>query len=348
MGCRNLIALTVVLLLAHAGNCQAAHALPLSGDNAFAHDPSIARDGDTYYVFTTTGPNETSQLPIRCSKDLLTWKACGYVFAELPAWIREASPKTKNLWAPDISFFNGKYHLYYAYSSFGVNTSGIALATSTTLDPSSPKYGWHDEGLVLSSSSADDYNAIDPNIVLDNRGQPWLSFGSFWSGIKMRRVDASTGKLSKKDKHLYSLATRKKPEIAEPAKPGLPSNWQAIEAPFIVHHEKYFYLFVSFDLCCRGTHSTYRIMVGRSRKVTGPYQDAEGKKMVEGGGTQVLAGNSRWLGPGGQSVLQERDRDLLVFHAYDATTGKPALQISTITWEDGWPHATLGTDSGSK
>lgn len=157
-----------------------------------------------------------------------------------------------------------------------------------------------------------------------------------------------TGKVSKDDSRLYSLASRKKPEIAEPFKPGLPANWQAIEAPFIVRHDKYFYLFVSFDLCCRGTHSTYRIMVGRSRKVTGPYEDADGKKMMEGGGSQVLAANTRWLGPGGQSILQQRDGDFLVFHAYDANTGKPALQISTISWEDGWPHAALGTIGESK
>ena len=297
---RDWVLVLAALLLMRVAICQS-HALPLTGDYALAHDPAIAREGGRYYVFTTSGPREVSQIPIRCSKDLLTWKECGHVFAELPAWIHDASPKTRNLWAPDISYFNGKYHLYYAYSSFGVNTSGIALATNVTLDPASPQYQWNDEGRVLTSTAADDFNAIDPNLVLDRKGQPWLSFGSFWGGIKMRRIDAITGKLSRKDNHLYGLASRKKPEIAEPAKPGLPANWQAIEAPFIIHHGKYFYLFVSFDLCCRGTRSTYRIMVGRSRKATGPYLDADGKQMIDGGGTQVLAGNSRWLGPGEDS-----------------------------------------------
>jgi arabinan endo-1,5-alpha-L-arabinosidase len=322
--------------------------LTLSGDYPLTHDPSIAKDGNTYYVFTTSGPRETSQLPIRCSTDLMAWKRCGYVFDQMPAWIREASAKTRNLWAPDISWFNGKYHLYYAYSSFGVNTSGIALATNESLDPTSSRYHWNDEGLVLTSAASDDFNAIDPNIVLDKKGRPWLSFGSFWSGIKMRSIDAKTGKLSAKDARLYALATRKKPDNAEPVKPGLPANWQAIEAPFIVRHGDYFYLFVSFDLCCRGTRSTYRIVVGRSKKVTGPYVDAERKKMIDGGGTQLLAANSRWLGPGGQSVLQQLDGDYLVFHAYDAVTGKPALQISTMTWDDGWPHAALATTGESR
>ncbi|MGB7741830.1 MAG: family 43 glycosylhydrolase, partial [Terracidiphilus sp.] len=94
--------------------------------------------------------------------------------------------------------------------------------------------------------------------------------------------------------------------------------------------------------------SNYRVMVGRSQNVTGPYVDAEGKPMLSGGGTQLLAGNSRWLGPGGESVLQESSGDLMVFHAYDAETGKPALQISTITWTDGWPHVALGLTGESK
>ncbi|HYK35442.1 family 43 glycosylhydrolase, partial [Alloacidobacterium sp.] len=83
-------------------------------------------------------------------------------------------------------------------------------------------------------------------------------------------------------------------------------------------------------------------MVGRSKTITGPYMDKEGKPMMEGGGTEVLAGNNRWFGPGGESAwMGPGGKDLLVFHAYDAKTGKPALQISTIIWQDGWPRVTL-------
>ena len=329
-------------------HCQEPEPLPLSGDYPITHDPSIAREGDTYYVFATTSRQSEGQFPIRCSHDLHAWKLCGHVFDTMPAWIHEASPTTRELWAPDISYFQGKYHLYYAYSAFGVNTSGIALATNETLDPQSPKYHWQDEGLVLKSTVQDNYNAIDPNIVLDAKGQPWLSFGSFWGGIKMRRIDPATGKPSAADSTLYSLAARAMPDLPEPPKPGLPANWQAIEAPFIVRHGDFYYLFVSFDLCCRGTRSTYRTMVGRSHQVTGPYTDADGKPMLQGGGTQLLGANSRWLGPGGESVLQRPEGDILVFHAYDAVTGKPALQISTLTWKNGWPYAALGTTGESK
>jgi len=331
---------------ANAGQADAPRAIPVQGDIVGAHDPSIAKDRDTWYLFTTTPPDSktTDQFPIRCSKDLVHWKACGYVFPEIPAWIKKDSPKTKELWAPDISFFDGKFHLYYAYSAFGVNTSGIALLTNKTLNPQSPDYHWVDEGLVLRSRAEDDFNAIDPNLILDEKGDAWLSFGSFWSGIKMRKLDRKTGKLSTEDPQLYSLAKRRKSEQFEPPKPGLPPDYQAIEAPFIVRHGDYYYLFVSYDLCCRGTKSTYRTMVGRSRQVTGPYLDAGGKKMSDGDATPFLSANQKWLGPGGESVLLQKDGDLIVYHAYDAKTGVPSLQISTLTWTGGWPHAALDGD----
>src|SRR5581483_10993453 len=150
------------------------------------------------------------------------------------------------------------------------------------------------------------------------------------------------GKLSATDTKLYSLAARAKPANAAPAKPGLPPDWQAVEAPFIVRHGAYYYLFVSWDLCCRGTKSTYRIMAGRATRITGPYLDKTGKAMSEGGGTELLGANSKWLGPGGQSILLGSPNDLIVFHAYDAKTGKPAMQLSTIDWSSGWPAIALG------
>jgi arabinan endo-1,5-alpha-L-arabinosidase len=320
----------------------------VSGEVEGTHDPSIIKEGSTWYLFSTvTEKASEGQLPIRCSQDLHHWKRCGYVFNNIPNWIKKASPETKDLWVPDPSYFNGLYHLYYAYSVFGKNTSGIALVTNKTLDPASPDFKWVDEGVVLISRNEDDFNAIDPNISFDAEGHPWMSFGSFWGGIKMRRIDAKSGKLSTEDTKLYSLATRERPQHPESNPPGLPGDWQAVEAPVIVHHGDYYYLFVSFDLCCRGVKSNYRTMVGRSKEITGPYGDAEGKPMLNGGGTQLLAGNSRWAGPGGESVLQQPAGDIIVFHAYDGKTGKPSLQISSLTWTDGWPHAALDNGTGS-
>ena len=141
---------------------------------------------------------------------------------------------------------------------------------------------------------------------------------------------------------LYSLAGRARPQDPGPNTPGLPGNWQAIEAPFLIRHGGYFYLFLSYDLCCRGTKSTYRTMVGRAKKVTGPYVDRDGVPMLKGGATELLKGNDAWFGPGGESVARgAHGEDLLVYHAYDHAAGRPALQISPIVWKAGWPQVVL-------
>ncbi|MBB5059839.1 arabinan endo-1,5-alpha-L-arabinosidase [Granulicella aggregans] len=349
-------------------NAQTApQALELTGAFKGTHDPSIGEDHGKYYVFATgaafpqadTGSGvppppapggelakkrrtqDLPQFPIRCSTDRHAWTRCGEIFPSIPKWIQEMSPKTSELWAPDISYFDGLYHLYYAFSVFGKNTSGIALATNETLDSASPKYKWVDRGLVLRSLETDNFNAIDPNLILDAKGDAWLSFGSFWSGIKMRKLDRKTGLLSSTDASVYSLASRAGVDQNRSGRGDLPPDTEAVEAPFIFHHGDIYYLFVSWDLCCRGTKSTYRTMVGRSRNVTGPYLDREGHPMATGGGSAFLTANSKWLGPGGESLIHLPKQDLIVFHAYNATDGKPSLHISTLGWKDDWPEAAL-------
>jgi len=104
--------------------------------------------------------------------------------------------------------------------------------------------------------------------VIDSDGSVWMSFGSFWGGINMRRIDPQTGKLFTKDTKLYSLAKRVRPENLPAPRPACPPNWQAIEAPSL-SAQRVLLLFVSFDLCCRGVKSNYKTMVGRSRSVKG-------------------------------------------------------------------------------
>lgn len=196
---------------------------PLEGDVERVHDPSLGSELNAYYVLSTdTG--QPGNLPIRRSSDRRRWQLIGAVFETIPDWIRNEISGVKNLWAPDVSSFSGKYHVYYSASTFGSNRSLIALATNRTLDPASPDYQWVDEGKVIESFEADDWNAIDPNIFLDENGQVWMSFGSFWSGIKMRRIDPTTGKLSSEDRTLYSLASRPRSEPIH----------GAIEAPFVI------------------------------------------------------------------------------------------------------------------
>lgn len=296
----------------------------LQGDIRNVHDPVIMKEGNTYYLFSTR-----AGISVRCSPDLIRWRLCGDVFAHLPQWAVQDVQGLRGLWAPDVAYFSNTYHLYYSVSTFGSNRSSIGLATNKTLDPSSDQYRWMDQGRVISSQKTDDWNAIDPNVVIDESGQPWLSLGSFWGGIKLRKLDGSTGKLDAKDQVLYSLAAR--PRDAN--SPG------AIEAPFIIRKNGFYYLFVSFDFCCRGPQSTYNIRVGRAKQVTGPYLDKNGKDMREGGGTLILEGEGRWRGPGHCAVLQEKDADKLIFHAYDSEfRGVSTLRIETLSWDtEGWP-----------
>jgi arabinan endo-1,5-alpha-L-arabinosidase len=299
--------------------------LPLTGDVSPIHDPAIIRAGGAYYVFASN--RFRGQLvPMFRSRDLRRWTFCGGVFDQVPEWARKEVPGATGVWAPDIFRARGEYRLYYSVSTFGGNRSVIGLATNTTLDPENPGYRWVDRGKVVGSGPGDDWNAIDPNVAADGKGATWLAWGSFWGGIMMRRLDPATGKLSEKDTALYSLARRPEPP-------------DAVEAPFIVRKGRYYYLFVSFDLCCRGRDSTYKIGVGRSSAITGPYFDRSGRPMLEGGGALLLEGNTAWAGPGHTAVLLGRERDLLVFHAYQGETGRPFLQISTLAWEEGWPRA---------
>jgi arabinan endo-1,5-alpha-L-arabinosidase len=296
-----------------------AQPLEFQGDYYGVHDPTMIEAEGKYYIFSTY-----QGLQIRCSDDLITWDLCKAVFFRFPKWIKEEVPAVGDLWAPDISFYNGKYQVYYSASSFGDNESAIGLATNTTLDIDSPDYEWQDEGMVIKSERGFNWNAIDPNFVLDKNGEPWLVFGSFWSGIKLIKLDTATGLRSDEDAALYSLAGRTAPG--------------AVEAPFIIYREPYYYLFVSFDQCCKGVDSTYNIRVGRSETITGPYLDKEGMSMEYGGGTLLRESSERWKGPGHSAIFTKDGQDYLVYHAYDAeNVGRPTLRLEPITYQDGWP-----------
>lgn len=293
------------------------------------HDPVMAKEGDFYYAFST-GPGIT----IYQSEDLEHWKWIGRVFEGEPDWARQAVPGFRgHLWAPDIVEKDGHFYLYYSVSAFGKNTSAIGVAVNQTLDPDSADYRWVDRGLVIQSvPNRDHWNAIDAAVIIDQDGIPWMSFGSFWEGLKLVRLEEDMVHLAE-PQEWYSLSRRP----ADPVAPDNPGEG-AVEAPFIFHRDGWYYLFVSFDKCCRGMDSTYNIRMGRSQDVRGPYIDREGKSMLQGGGTLVLEGNNNWVALGHNAAYRFDGRDYLVFHAYEtADNAKQKLRILPINWDDGWP-----------
>ena len=321
--------------LIKAGTGVLASALLMTGCGAQAkqvevHDPVMTKAGDTYYVFST-GPGITYYE----SKDMVNWQLTGRVFPDEPSWARRVAPGFNgHLWAPDIYQKNGKFYLYYSASAFGKNTSGIGVTVNTTLDRDSPDYEWVDYGVVIDSvPNRDHWNAIDPAIVEDDDGNAWMSFGSFWEGLKLVKLDDDMVRLAE-PQEWYTIAKRPGANTTDDADPGE----GAIEAPYIFKQNGYYYLFVSFDKCCRGMDSTYNVRVGRSKTVMGPYFDRDGVSLLDGGGTMVIEGNKDWVALGHNAAYTFDGKDYLVLHAYEtADNALQKLRILPITWEDNWP-----------
>lgn len=298
------------------------------------HDPVMIRQGNTYYLFCTG-----RGISVFSSQDRSNWRQERPVFDTPPAWAMEAVPGFKgHIWAPDISFHNGLYYLYYSVSAFGKNTSCIGVATNKTLNPTDAAYKWVDHGKVIQSVPGRDlWNAIDPNLVFDYDAVPWLVFGSFWNGIKLVKLDTTLTAIAD-PQEWRTLASRPRSTTTT----GEQAGEGAIEAPFIFKKHGYYYLFVSFDYCCKGVNSNYKIMVGRSKEILGPYVDRNDVRMDQGGGSLVLQGNESWPGVGHNAVYTFESKDYLIFHAYDAADeGKPKLKILTLQWdEERWPEVS--------
>ena len=318
-----------VTVVACAPAPPAAEEIVLSGDLA-VHDPALVAgdEGEPWYVFSTGDVRKGLGAPqIRRSLDEgATWEYIGTVWdaASRPDWAYEAVPGVSNFWAPDVVLHDGTYYLYYSASTFGKNTSAIGLTTNTTLDPDDPAYRWVDQGLVWQSTAGEDnYNAIDPGVITDEDGRPWMAFGSFWGGIQLLELAWPSG-MPAPGAEPSTIASR----IGAP---------NAIEAPYLVRHEGFYYLFVSEESCCKGTESTYRIAVGRSKSVTGPYIGPDGTSLLSDGAHVILDTTGDMVGPGGQSVSQ----GFLGFHFYDAAQGGAfQLAVRELAWdEDGWPIA---------
>ncbi|WP_188548220.1 family 43 glycosylhydrolase [Hymenobacter qilianensis] len=293
-----------------------AHALQgLTG----VHDPStIVKDGDRYWIFAT-GQGIYSM----SSTDLINWTPgprAVFVNNAYPSWINTKVPGFQgNFWAPECFFMNGKFHLYYSCSTFGSKVSAIGLVTNVTLDPSSPNYRWVDQGEVISTSSNSSVNAIDPAVFRDANNNVWLSYGSFFGGLRTTQLNPATGKLLGTSE--FSIANGD------------------VEAAHIMRHGNFYYLFINRGACCRGANSTYFAQVGRSASPSGPFLDKNGVDLNNSGGTTVLNSSGRYIGPGHIGVFEEGGVSYVSHHYYDRDdNGVPKLGLANLTWDaTDWP-----------
>ena len=303
-------------------------------DTPMVHDPVMAYEDSTYYIYSTgMGIQQMT------SKDRRTWTVRPEpLMTVMPQWTGDSVPGfTHHVWAPDVIRWHGRWWLSYSCSTFGKNGSAIGLLSNRKL--SFPL--WHDEGCIVTSREGrDEWNAIDPNFVIDDQDQPWLVWGSFWDGIQLARLD-TTMHMAKGEKP-RTIARRYSPgnknRMDNPTSKYAGTN--AIEAPFIMKHGGWYYLFVSWDYCCMGSKSTYRVAVGRSRTVDGPYLDREGRDMREGGGTLLIEGDKqRFEAIGHCAAYHMNGEDVYISHGYSTEHKGAAILVQRkIEWtQDGWP-----------
>jgi arabinan endo-1,5-alpha-L-arabinosidase len=339
LGLRLLLGATLALSCSIAAQAQADAAKPGSPKSIpvlpleqsasrgiSTRDPSsIVKCKDEYWVFYTG-----RGVPSYHSRDLVKWERGPAVFKEAPEWIAKIVPENRRIecWAPDIIQLGDRYLLYYSVSSFGKMTSAIGLVTNPTLDPEEPAYHWSDQGFVVRTQDGDGYNAIDPSVFHDRDGSLWLTFGSYWSGIKLLQLEPQTGRRLTPDSKLFSIAHN-----------------ESIEASYLCRHDDYYYLFVNWGSCCRGPRSTYNIRIGRSKSVAGPYIDKVGVDMLHSGGSLFLATtNGPLIGPGHASTLTAKGKEWFTsdFEGDIRMDGRATLAIMPLHWNaDAWPEATV-------
>jgi arabinan endo-1,5-alpha-L-arabinosidase len=361
-----------VLAAALCAVAQPGYISPLTGSLS-THDPVMLKQDSTYYVFHTG-----NGVQIKTSRDRIAWAAGepDRAYQTAPAW-HSRFRNTTDSWAPAVSYWDGKYWLYYSISNFGARTSAIGLRTSPTLKQGDPNYAWADSGVAVCTynnaathpdcfhaptTSVDGtdttaFNAIDPDVIMDPGGTPWLSWGSFGSGIQIIRLNRQTGK---PDSGVQPVTIAHRYWPAADAENGTGYR-RSIEGPVITRHGAHYYLWYSHDRCCSAPR-TYKVMVARSASVTGPYVDKAGNLahppyrangattgnwQDANGGTLVSKGDSiNWAATGHSDIFMERDTVFLVNHGYTYPgNAQTRLMIRPLYWDaQAWP--TLDSTRG--
>ncbi|KAJ7213138.1 glycoside hydrolase family 43 protein [Mycena pura] len=303
--------------------------LPIKGPFFFVHDPSLVqRDDGKYFLFTTH-----DKAGIITADNLAgPWTEVGSI---LPNNSTIQLPGRDDIWAPDVSLHNDQFYAYYSVSTFGSQNSGIGLAISKTMEPGT----WVDHGRVFNSTTGDEFNAIDPNLSIDEHGAPVLTFGSFWDNIFQVELSKDLKTVISSPMQVSFNSTPPNPE----------------EGSFIWKHDSFYYLFISSGLCCGFVAddlpppgNEYKVFVGRSKSAHGPFLDKNGRDMRENGGTLVLGSHGNVYAPGGQVIFTDKKtkKDVFVYHYVPVNSPSPfddsfsSLGLNGIDWSSGWPVLT--------
>lgn len=272
----------------------------------FIHDPSTIMECEgKYYTFGTGGGGLISE-------DGWTWHGG----AERPGGGA----------APDAIKIGDRYLIVYGETGGGLgggHNGKIMTMWNKTLDPTSPDFEFTEPILVAQSDGVEDNDAIDPGLLLDpNDGRLWCSYGTYFGFIRLIELDPNTGERVEGNEAI---------DIAIDC-----------EATDLEYRDGWYYLLGTHGTCCDGPNSTYNIIVGRSKDVTGPYVDNMGREMLKGGGKLVVASRDRLIGPGhfGRVILEDGVEKMSCHYEADLDqSGRSVLGILPLLWKDGWPVA---------
>jgi hypothetical protein len=272
----------------------------------YIHDPSTIMECDgKYYTFGTGGGGLISE-------DGWTWNGGG---------VRPGGGA-----APDAIKIGDRYLIAYSATGGGLgggHAGRVLTMWNKTLDPNSPDFAYTEPIEVAHSLDDEDCDAIDAGLLLDpTTGRLWLTYGTYFGFIRIVELDPKTGK---------------RVEGNEPVDIAIDC-----EATDLMYRNGWYYLLGTHGTCCDGPNSTYNIVVGRSRNVTGPYLDNMGRDMLKGGGKMVIAAGDRKTGPGHFGRYIEDDGvEKMSFH-YEADFdqgGRSVLAIRPLLWKNDWPVA---------
>jgi arabinan endo-1,5-alpha-L-arabinosidase len=272
----------------------------------FIHDPStIMECNGKYYTFGTGRGGLISE-------DGWTWNGG----AERPGGGA----------APDAIKIGDRYLVVYGSTGGGLgggHDGRINTMWNKTLDPKSPDFKFTEPIVVAQSVNMEDNDAIDPGLLLDpTDGRLWCSYGTYFGFIRLVELDPKTGERVKGNEAINIAID--------------------CEATELEYRDGWYYLLGTHGTCCDGANSTYNIVVGRSKKVTGPYLDNMGRDMLRGGGKMVLAAGERLIGPGhfGRVIVEEGVEKMSCHYEADLNQGgRSVLGIRPLLWKNGWPVA---------